>query len=492
MKKGKLEIADFIVSEKQREIDMKILPYDVWATKVHILMLENQKILTKVQAKKCVIALNSIEKELKSGKFKIDPNRGAQLTLEKKIVEKAGDVGLSVHTGRSRNDQIMTAEMLYLREQLAIVYSETLELVKLMVKQAAKHQGTVMPGYTHMQPGKITTFGQWLLAYSAGILSGIDKLSYLLTHFDKSPLGSVESYGTSWNLDRKFSADLLGFADVWEIPQDAISSRGLPQLGYIEALANINLTISKIVSDLILFNTYEYNFVELGANVAQRLHPLTGSSVMAQKKNPDVLELLRSNTSQVINIWPIVANILKNLPMGYNRDSRDVKEYIEMAINKSSVSIVALTKVIEGLEVNEQKMKQSAMENYSLTTELADYISQKTKVGYRIIYKVVGVVVDDLMVNKKPIIGITAHSINNQAEKMGLNFYVSDKDIQDALNVNAVIERRKHIGGSSKASFAKSVNSLNSQIKKNEIWLKKFEDNIERAKAKTEKRVKKL
>ncbi|MDO8503469.1 MAG: argininosuccinate lyase [bacterium] len=488
----KLETSAFIVSEKQMALDMEMVLFDIWGTKAHVLMLLKQNIVDQNTAKKCLRALLEIEKEVKAGKFAINPEKGAQLTLEEKIIEKAGDAGYSVHTGRSRNDQVMVAELLYLREEMLRICLATTSLLKTLLELAAKHQQTIMPGYTHMQPAKITTVGQWALAYSHGLLRALETLKYYFDLYDMNPLGACESYGTSWPLDRKFTTQYLGFSKIWELPQDAIGSRGFAQLGYLTALSEICLVASKLNEDLILFNTYEYGVVELGDEISQRMHPITGSSVMAQKRNPDVLELIRSTVPQIIGFWAIIANTLASLPMGYNRDTRETKEFIHLGLNKTTSVIKTLQKVLASLKINEKRMLELATYNYSLTTDLADCVSQKTGIGYRTVYKIVGQAVNQAIASNKPFNQISANEIKSIAKKFNLDIRLTDAEIAEAITPDKVIAKRKHIGGSNQDIMKNSLNLAVKSIEKNKSWVTNKTEMISKARNKTEVLVKKI
>ena len=422
--KPELSTAGYIVSQTQMSLDLKMVAFDLWGTTAHILMLHKQKIISDKNITSILKALLEINKEVKEGKFAIDPKKGAQLTLEAKIIEKIGDAAYSVHTGRSRNDQIMVTEMLYLKNEIIGLIKSFMPILTELFKLAKNNIYTIMPGYTHMQPAKPTTFGQWSLAYLNGFVKSIKTIEHYFNLYDINPLGACESYGTSWPLDREFTTKLLGFSKAWEIPQDAISSRGFVQLGYLTGMAEVCLVASKLAQDLILFDSFEYGMICLGDEVAQRLHPITGSSIMAQKKNPDVLELIRSTAPQVTGFVNIVANILGSLPMGYNRDSREVKEYIDLGLTKTKAMIKALEKVLTTLKIDKEKMLSQVENNYSLTTDLADYISQKSGVGYRLIYKIVGQVVDEAINNGKLLKEISADEIINKA--LGTSEKLSD------------------------------------------------------------------
>lgn len=461
----------FIVSDKQIKLDTKLTPYDLWATKVHVLMLLKQKIIEKSKAKNILKALTEIEDEVKFGKFTIDPDKGLHLTIEAKVIEKIGDDGYFMHTARSRNDQVMTAEMLYLREKVLEILTTLLKLLKLLVEKGEGNITTIMSGYTHMQPAKPTTFGQWYLAYHDMFLKGVDTLRYYYQKYDLCPLGAVESYGTSWNIDRTYTAELLGFTNVWEIPQEAISSRGFPQLVYLEGLKDIAIVISKIASDLLLFTAFEFGYISLTDSVAVQMGSVTGSSIMPQKKNPDVLELLRSLAPQVIGYESIVANILSGLPMGYNRDTREVKEFIELGFSKVEIGLKCLIGVLESIEINTQKMYQNVLDNYSLAPEVADYLSQKTGLPYRKIYKLVGQIVMYKKKEGRSLSLLTKLELVKAAKKLQINMDLSKIDLDEPLNPYKAIEKRSHVGGAASKIMKDMIEVRYKSLKEEQGWI---------------------
>ncbi|MEK9143306.1 MAG: argininosuccinate lyase [Patescibacteria group bacterium] len=485
MKKLKLVTAGFIVSEKQLSLDLQMVAYDIWGTTAHVLMLYKQGIIKKEYMEPILNALIEITKEVAAKTFVIDPMKGAQLSLEAKIVKKAGDAGYSVHTGRSRNDQVMVTEQLYLRDAVIGLVENMQPVLAALYKLAGEHQGTVMPGYTHMQPAKATTFGQWALAYLNGFLRAITTITDYFETYNLNPLGACESYGTSWHLDRAYTAKLLGFPKVWEIPQDVVSSRGFVQLGYLTGMRDVCLVASKLAQDLLLFDTFEYGMIGLGDEVAQRMHPITGSSVMAQKKNPDVLELIRATAPQLVGFTSIVANLLSGLPMGYNRDSREVKEYIDLGFSKTLSMVGALESVLTTLKIDKKRMMDLVMANYSMTTDLADAISQVTGVGYRLVYKMVGQVVDEAIQNGTLLNTISAKEITKKASAMDIELHMTNAQILEAIDPQGALEKRAHIGGSAKKTMAASLVHGQEMIDMFVRWVSTQKQIVSNAKSKT-------
>ena len=480
---------EFIVSKTQQTLDMKLVPYDIWATKVHVLMLTKQKIIEKSKSKKILVVLDEIEREFKHGKFTIDPDKGLHLTIEAKVIEMIGKDGYYMHTARSRNDQVMTCELLYLKEKLLEITKQLLELQDKLFQKATENILIIMPGYTHMQPARPTTLGQWFLSYYDMFVKCLETIQYVFNKYDLCPLGATESYGTSWNIDRAYTADLLAFSKVWEIPQEAISSRGLPQLATLGVLKDIGIVISKIASDLLLFTTFEYGYISLSAETAIQMGSVTGSSIMPQKKNPDVLELLRSVTPQVIGYESIVANLLSSLPMGYNRDTREIKEYIELGFSKIKDALESLINVFGTIQVNKEKMLQSVTANYSLSTDLADYLSQEKGLPYRKIYKLVGSLVKEKIAKKESLIHLSAEELTNAGRKMDLQFQVSDKELKGVLKPLKVVMKRKHIGGASSEVMKEMIAQRKNLSYSYSEWKAREWARINSAKEKTKKAI---
>ena len=480
-------VMKYIVSPIQVEIDQKMVPFDIWGTMAHVVMLQKTHILSISKAGKILQALQDLNEEHEDGMFKIDLQKGAQLTIETKIVEKVGEeAGLSAHTARSRNDQVMVTEMLFLREEILKVQAKILDVSLALLDLSKEHIETVFPGYTHMQPAKPTTFAHWCLAYCDALLRICKQLQNSYELYGLCPLGAVESYGTSWPIDRKMTADLLGFNGVWEVPLDAISSRWFPQLAFLDGLNQFGIVASKLATDLLLYSTFEFGLVSFGENVSQRLHPITGSSVMAQKKNPDALELVRSISSQITGFHQIVSGILAGLPSGYNRDGREVKEYMTLSLGKTNMTLVVLLDVLVGLMVHKDKALSLVKANYSLTTDLADYLSQKSDLPYRLVYKIIGEVVDMAMENGKSLEAITTLEIQEAAQAHNISFEITSDELKSVLDPVVALGKRKHIGGTNTGVTKKMITSKEQKIKMFKTWVASHGGKILKAKVKTQ------
>lgn len=442
-------VKGLVVSPEQMALDLEMVASDIWGTCAHVLMLEESKIIPRADAAKILKALAEIEQDYRSGAFSIDPERGAQLTLEKEVVERAGaDAGLRMHTARSRNDQVMVTELLFLRDKTIELGHSFGRVMELLLQKAEGAREMVMPGYTHMQPGKPASLCQWYLTYVHSLARVVEAFEFTLQQFDKNPLGSVESFGTSWPIDRERTQQLLGFASVWEIPQDAIAHRGVFQLQLLSVINLFGVTLSKFASDLMLYSTFEFGYVEFGDDVAERLHPITGSSVMAQKRNPDALELLRASASQLGGIYQSALAVLSGLPMGYNRDSRDVKRYIASAFQIANSSLETMESVIPSLHFNAERMEEAVRRNYSLTTDFADALAQQTGEPYRKIYKVVGTAVDRAIQAGKSLDELERSDLETVFKEFGIEV-PADLPLSLLSEPKEALSRRQHIGGSS-------------------------------------------
>lgn len=453
-------VKGLVVSPEQMVLDHAMVPSDIWGTQAHVLMLAKTGIVPEADAAKILTALEAISESYQAGNFQIDPERGAQLTLEKEVVERAGaQAGLRMHTARSRNDQVMVTELLYLRERALEIGESIVAVINVLLAKAEEEVDTVMPGYTHMQPGKPASLAQWYLTYAHSLGRVAESIQFTLQQFDKNPLGAVESFGTSWPIDRDFTRDLLGFESVWEVPQDAIAHRGVFQLQILSALTLFGVTLSKFATDLMLYSTFEFRYVDFGDDVAERLHPITGSSVMAQKRNPDALELLRASASQLGGIYQSALSVLTGLPMGYNRDSRDVKQYITSGLGIASRSLDTMKTVVSSLHFDRMRMKESVCKNYSLTTDLADAVAQQTGEPYRKVYKIIGTVVDRAIQAGKSLDQLEIGDFQSVAKEFEVEF-PKDLPLELVRDPSLALSRREHIGGTSSERIREQVCSM--------------------------------
>ena len=438
----------WIASAEAEGFDRILAEFDAHATQAHVLMLREQGIISPDDAAAALGALVEIEDICVAGEFRYFEGYGAQLTLEKMIVDRVGDhIGYQVHTGRSRNDQVLTAQKLAVRDRLLPVLEQLATLVESFVERAGEDRDVVMPGYTHMQPARPTTVGQWCAAYADMFARDFLRLRDAYERHNTNPLGAAESHGTTWPLDREYTAELLGFAGIDEIPLDAISSRGESDADFLTGLSFVALHLSKFAEDLLLFNTWEYGYAVLGTGQAARMGRLTGSSIMPQKRNPDVLELLRGQAAEIYSYLIHALDVLKALPSGYNRDSRDTKAPILRGLSSIAGSLAQAVLVIEGVEFDAERMEEAVRANSCMATDLAEYLAQTHTVPFREMHGIVGRAVKAALEQGRRVESLTPAELAEQATAIGVTLPVTEADIAAGTDPRAALARRGNIGG---------------------------------------------
>ncbi|MFH1588690.1 MAG: argininosuccinate lyase, partial [Candidatus Diapherotrites archaeon] len=349
------EIEEFL-SGKDISFDQKLIEFDCIASIAHAKMLAKIKVISE---KEC----SGLEKELKKiielnskGKFKLGvSDEDCHTKIENYLVKKLGSTGKKIHSGRSRNDQILTALRLYSKQKLIQAKKETLKLCSSLVKKAEENEFEFMPGYTHLQQAMPSSVGLWLSAFSESLLDDIELLEAISKINNQNPLGSAAGYGTIIPIDREFTTNLLGFEKIQNNVLYCINSRGKIESMILFSLMQIMLDLNKKATDLLLFSTKEFDFVSLPDEF------LTGSSIMPQKKNYDLLEIMKANSSKMLGLMISCISTINSLPSGYNRDTQLTKEYLMNGFGLCIDSIKVMTKVISNLQINKEKMKA----NYS-------------------------------------------------------------------------------------------------------------------------------
>lgn len=462
---------DWIASPEAEQFDIQIAKYDCLATQAHVLMLKKQGIMSEQDTGKALAALLEIYELCSRGEFRYQPGYGAQLTLEKMVVDRVGpEVGYQVHTGRSRNDQVMTAQRLCVRAEVLGLMPELAGLIRGLLDLAAREMETIMPGYTHMQPARPTTVAQWAGSYAEMLLEDMSRLRDTYVGNDKSPLGVAESHGTTWSLDRDYVRELLGFSSLSYLPLATISSRGESEADLLSALSFVALHLSKLAQDLLLFTSFEYGYAALGKAQAERMGRLTGSSVMPQKRNPDVLELLRAQASEIYSYLFHALEVLKGLPSGYNRDSRDTKGPALRGIGRTRESLVQARQAVEGLEWNRTAMLQAVIDNHSMTTDLAEYLAQVYKIPYREMHGIVGRVVARVIESGNRVCDVSPEELKEEACKAGYQMAVTPEQLQEGCDPAQAIQRRRNTGGAARPQMEEWLQQANAQLSLLESW----------------------
>lgn len=332
-----------------KTMDLFIAPYDVIASKAHAKMLQAIGLLSEEELKQLLQGLNEIGMMIREGKFTInDGIEDIHSQIEFYLTLRFGETGKKIHTARSRNDQVLTAIKLYLKHELAVIRSKSIELQSVLNELSAKHQNIILPGYTHFQVAMPSSFGQWFLAYSESIEDDIELIDAAYKICDKNPLGSAAGYGTNFNIDKEFTTKEMGFASYNKSDVYAQMTRGKSEKVTLMAISSLAHTLSKFSYDICLYLCQNFNFISFPEQFT------TGSSIMPHKKNPDVFELIRAKCNILQGLPNQLTLLTNNLPSGYHRDMQLTKELIFPAIEQIKDCLDVLIHVLPNIQVNEQ------------------------------------------------------------------------------------------------------------------------------------------
>src|SRR3989338_10891673 len=361
--------------------DVEILPFDIQASRAHAKGLQKIGILNADELKQIGEGLDALEKDSKAGKIAIRPeDEDCHTVIENYLVEKIGEAGKKIHTGRSRNDQIAVAMRLYMKTHLASLEKDARTLAGQFIGSAEKHQDMPMPGYSHTQQAMLTTVGHYFAAYAESLLDDADLVVAVLTHIDKNPLGTGSGFGTSIPVDREFTTKELGFSGTQINSLYVQNSRGKFESAYMEALAQIMLTLGKFANDTLLFTSQEFDYFSVDESLT------TGSSIMPHKKNLDPMEVLRGNVNVVIANQLMVKDIAKNLLSGYKRDGQLMKKplFESTKIVVDSLEVVGL--LLNGLTPKPENIKAKITSGI-FTADIANKLVTEKGVPFRDAYK---------------------------------------------------------------------------------------------------------
>lgn len=433
------------------KFDYKLYKEDISGSITHAKMLAKQNIIQKEDEEKIIFGLNSILKDIESGNLEFDPNaEDIHMFIESELTKRIGSSGKKLHTARSRNDQVALDIRMYLKKQNLEIIKNLKELITTLIFKAKENTETIMPGYTHMQRAQPITFAHHLMAYAEMFKRDIERLNETYTRTDICPIGSCALAGTTYNLDREFEAKELGFSKVSANSLDGVSDRDF----VIELLSDISIImmhLSRISEEIILWSSWEFKFIELDDSFS------TGSSIMPQKKNPDITELIRGKTGRVYGNLMGMLTVMKGTPLAYNKDMQEDKELIFDAIDTVNLSLSTINPLIDTMLVLKENMKAGAEKGFINATDCADYLVEKG-IPFRYAYKIVGNIVKYCIQN------------NTTLEKLDIKTYKEfndcfEEDIYNAVDLMNCVNKRDVIGGPSKRQ-------VEFQIAKFEKWLK--------------------
>ncbi len=426
--------------------DKRLAPFDIAGSVAHVKMLEKQGILKPEEAQKIIEGLNQVLKEIEEGRFQWKRElEDVHMNVEKRLTEIVGPVGGKLHTGRSRNDQVATDVRLYVRKEIEEILDLLKALRRAFWKQAKENLDVVMPGYTHLQIAQPVLYSHHMLAYYWMFKRDEERFKDTLKRVNVSPLGSAALAGTSYPLDREFTANLLGFEGVTRNSMDAVSDRDFVAETIFNC-AMVMMHLSRLSEELVLWSTEEFGFVELPDAFC------TGSSIMPQKKNPDVSELTRGKTGRVYGDLVAILTVLKGLPLTYNRDLQEDKEPLFDAIDTVKLSLKVNTLIVEGMKPRKERMREQAKKGFSLATDVADYLAKKG-VPFREAHRIVGELVAYCLDKGKGLEDLSLDEFKQFSDRF-------DEDVLNLMSVEGSINSRNVVGGTAREQVEKEIERI--------------------------------
>ena len=431
--------------------DQKLGLYDIEGSVAHAEMLAAQKIITQKDLKAIQSGLQSIQKEILAGTFKWSLDlEDVHLNIEKRLTDKIGEAGKKLHTGRSRNDQVATDLRLWLRETIDQTIQKIKTLQLSVVQLADKHQKTIMPGFTHLQVAQPVTFGHHLMAYYEMLQRDLTRFEDARKRMNQLPLGAAALAGTSYPIDRNRVAKKLKFDGVCENSLDAVSDRDFA-IEFTFAASLLMTHLSRFSEELIMWSSPMFGFVEIADGFC------TGSSIMPQKKNPDVPELVRGKTGRVTGHLMSLLMLMKAQPLAYNKDNQEDKEPLFDTANTILDVLTIYADMLKSISVNEKNMKEAALKGYATATDLADYLVIKG-VAFRDAHEIVAKAVSTAIKKKCDLSDLKIDELKKFSKMIS-------SDVYSHLTLEGSIKSRNHTGGTSFEQVKKSIEKAKKSLK---------------------------
>lgn len=434
-------------------IDSRMYKEDIEGSLAHVKMLGKQGIIPLKDSKKIVEGLKEILIRIDNGTIQIDKDaEDIHSFIESILTYYIGDEGKKLHTGRSRNDQVTLDTKLYLKKYIKIIINEILKLHETLLEKANENINTIMPGYTHMQKAQPITFAHHILAYCEMFKRDIGRLFDSYKRLDEMPLGSGALATSTYPIDRDFVASELGFSKITLNSLDSVSDRDYA-IETLSALSLIMMHLSRFSEEIILWCTGEFNFIELDDSYS------TGSSIMPQKKNPDVAELVRGKTGRVYGDLMTLLTVMKGIPLAYNKDMQEDKEALFDGLDTTLLSLQTFNGMIKTMKVKKANMKKSASGGFTNATDVADYLVKKG-IAFRNAHEIVGKIVLHCIDKDIAIDDLSMEEFKNFSP-------IFEEDIYNAIDLLTCVEERSVIGGPSSLSVKMQIEVLKKFIKEN-------------------------
>ena len=430
--------------------DQRLYRYDIEGSMAHCRMLSQQGLLSREEEDTLIQGLGEILREIERGSFVFDEaQEDVHMAIEQLLIEKVGEVGGKLHTGRSRNDQVALDIRLFLRDEIKGADEDIRDLQGSLVEQAKANLGAAMPGFTHLQHAQPVLFSHHLMAYYEMLRRDRQRLFACLGRVDVSPLGSAALAGTSLPIDSKVTAELLAFPALSRNSIDAVSDRDFI-IEFTSAAALIMMHLSRMCEELILWCSTEFDYIELSESFC------TGSSIMPQKKNPDVPELVRGKSGRVYGHLMSLLTVMKGLPLAYNRDLQEDKEPLFDTVDTVRQSLRILARLWEHVTVNKERMEKMASSGFTLATDVAEYLVIKG-MGFRQAHRVVGKMVRYCLEESKELEEMTLQEFKGFASVISENIY-------NILNLKNSVDSRNSVGGTSLQQVREAITRAEEEL----------------------------
>ena len=425
--------------------DSRMYREDIKGSMAHAAMLGEKNIISPDDASLIIKTLGEILADIDDGKLVIDEGEDIHMFNEAELTRRIGDVGKRLHTARSRNDQVALDIRLYLRSECTLIVEMLTELLSTLADKAEEYSGTIMPGYTHLQRAQPITFGHHLMAYAMMFERDVTRIKDASARMNYSPLGSCALAGTTYDTDREMVAKQLGFDGICQNSLDGVSDRDFC-VEIASALSLVMMHLSRFCEEIILWSSWEFKFVELDDSYT------TGSSIMPQKKNPDMAELIRGKTGRVYGSLITLLTMLKGLPLAYNKDMQEDKEAIFDAIDTVKQCLTVFVPMIDTMKAIPENMRAAASGGFINATDCADYLVKKG-MPFRTAYKITGELVAECISKKKDLETLSLDEYKAHTE-------LFDEDIYENISLERCVEKRTSQGGTTKKSVLLQVEQV--------------------------------
>ena len=430
--------------------DSRMYKQDIKGSMAHAAMLSARGIISQDDADAIIAGLETILADITSGALPIDDAaEDIHMFVEAELTKRIGDAGKRLHTARSRNDQVALDTRLYLRDEISEIVSLTLSLIGVLTDRAEEYKSAIMPGYTHLQRAQPITFGHHLMAYAMMLQRDVGRFEDTAKRMDASPIGCCALAGTTYPTDRVYEAKLLGFSAVAENSLDGVSDRDFC-VEFLSACSILMMHLSRLSEEIILWSSWEFSFIELDDSYT------TGSSIMPQKKNPDMAELCRGKTGRVYGDLMALLTALKGLPLAYNKDMQEDKEAVFDACDTVKMCLSVMAPMLATMKAKRDNMYKAAQKGFINATDLADYMTKKG-VPFRSAYKISGQLVAYCIENNTVLEALSLEKFREYSD-------VFDSDVYDDISLETCVSKRISFGGTSVSSVEAQIASVRAYL----------------------------